>query len=198
MFDRGYLSLFRIRGVPVRAHWTLPLGLLMFSGGQIAPGLWLGILLVILLHEAGHAFLVRQRGMVNAGIDVHGFGGVCRWVGRPSEKDRAIVAWGGVLAQALLLAVAWPLRLLAPIDAPFVADLLEAFTVTNGIILLFNLVPFGGLDGVRAWPLLGMLWRERQKRREWKDKLGRPPAQPAAPQTLQEALREADERAGRR
>ena len=35
-------------------------------------------------------------------IDVHGLGGVCRWYGVPSPRWRAIIAWGGVLAQAVV------------------------------------------------------------------------------------------------
>ena len=87
--ERGYLRLFRLRGIPIRAHWTLPLGVLMFSGGRMAPGLWLGIVTLIVLHELGHAYLVHRAGLVNLGIDITGFGGRCRWAGAPSPAERA-------------------------------------------------------------------------------------------------------------
>lgn len=194
MFDRGYLKLFRIKGIPVRAHWTVPLGMLMFSGGRMEPGMWVGVLLVIVLHELGHAFVVNRVGLVNAGIDLTGFGGLCRWVGRPTKKQRATVAWGGVLAQVVLLAVAAPIFFLVTIPWDFVNELLYALTYSNLVIAAFNLIPFGGLDGKEAWPLLQIWWDERKRRREWKRKVGKPPKEPSQPQTLKEALREADER----
>lgn len=70
MMDRGYLTLMRVRGVPLRLHWTLPLGALLLSGGRLEPGLWLGIVLVIALHEAGHALVVHRAGLVNLGVDL--------------------------------------------------------------------------------------------------------------------------------
>lgn len=186
MFERGYLTLFRVRGVPVRAHWTLPLGALLLSGGRMAPGLWLGVLLVIALHEAGHALLVHRARLVNLGVDLTGFGGRCRWTGRPSEVQRSVIAWGGVLAQLALLIpallVAW---LAGPSESAFAAHLLEAFTRINAILIVLNLLPFQPLDGAEAWPLFGHLRRARANERRWKEKLARP-------QTLREALDEAD------
>src|SRR5690606_38943391 len=71
MLERGYFTLFSVCGVPVRAHWTLPLGALLLSGGRMAPGLWLGVLLVIALHEAGHALLVHRYRLVNLRSEEH-------------------------------------------------------------------------------------------------------------------------------
>ena len=61
--------------------------------------------LLILIHEMGHAVLVRRVGLHAVSIDVHGFGGQCRYAGYPDPLQRSIVAWGGVLAQALLGAI---------------------------------------------------------------------------------------------
>lgn len=192
--DRGYLKLFTVKGVPVRAHWTVPLGMLMFSGGRIAPGAWLGVLFVILLHELGHAFVVNRVGLVNAGIDLTGFGGVCKWVGNPSRVQRALVAWGGVLAQAVLALVAWPIVLLGVLPpSVFLTDLFFAFTQVNVLLIAINLIPFPPLDGAKAWPLF-KYWREdRARKQKWKSKLSK---EPAKPQTLREALEEADDRRG--
>jgi len=183
--ERGYLTLFRVRGVPVRAHWTLPLGALLLSGGRFAPGLWVGVLLVVALHELGHALFVHRFGLVNLGLDLTGFGGRCRWAGHPSEVQRAAIAWGGVLAQLALLIPALGVALFLPMPrSPFLAELLEAFTRTNAILIAFNLIPIKPLDGAEAWPLFGHLRRQRARVKKWKQKL--------APQTLREALDEAD------
>ncbi len=184
--ERGYLTLMRVRGVPVRAHWTLPLGALLFSGGRIAPGLWLGLLLVVLLHEAGHALIVSRVRLVNLGVDLTGFGGRCRWAGHPTEIQRALIAWGGVLAQLVVLALALAARaILGAPSTPLLSDLVDALITTNAILIAINLIPMKPLDGAEAWPLFGHLARERARRRKWKQKLSHP-------QTLREALADAD------
>lgn len=197
LFAHGYLTLFRLRGVPIRAHWTVPLVCLLFSGFRFAPGLWLGVLVVILLHELGHAFIVWRVGLVNLGIDLTGIGGLCRWTGQPTEIQRAWVAWGGVLAQlALFVLTAIPLLVLGPPSHPWLAELVHAFTRANLFIAAFNLIPFPPFDGAEAWPLFKHLWRRRQARRKWKQKLvkaddlGKSPLE----QTLKQALEEAERR----
>ncbi|MFT5354568.1 MAG: stage IV sporulation protein FB [Polyangiales bacterium] len=163
MFSTGYYTLFRYRGVPVRFHWTAPLGAFIFSGFRFVPGFWLGFLMLIVIHEMGHAFLVRQRRLRSLEIMVHGFGGYCRHeVG--SAYDGAIIAWGGVLAQLLVLGLPtviliqlglWP-------QTAFGAELASALTRTNLVLAALNLIPFGGLDGQKAWQLPKMWWRRRK------------------------------------
>lgn len=198
VFDRGYLKLFRVRGIPVRAHWSLPLGVLLFSGGRIAPGLWLGIVTLILLHELGHAFLVQRFGLATIGIDITGIGGVCRWAGSPTPLQRSAIAWGGVLAQLVVLAVtgAVVLAVGAP-SQPFLAQLVDAFLRANLFLIAINLIPFGPLDGAEAWPFFGHAWRAWKRRRKWKARVRprRPESKKPSddePQTLREALDEAD------
>lgn len=163
MFEQGYLRLFRVAGIPVRAHWSVPLGLLLFSRLRLAPGVWLGFLIVILLHELGHAFLVRRAGLTVLGIDLSGLGGVCRFAGPTSPWQAGVIAWGGVLAQAALALAAfgaWQARLVSP-STPFGADLLDMLIFGNLWIAGFNLLPVPGLDGATAWPLLKQWWQRR-------------------------------------
>jgi len=197
-FQRGFVQLFRVRGVPVRAHWTVPLLCLLFSGFRVRPGLWVGILVVILAHELGHAFLVHRYGLVNLGIDLTGFGGLCRWAGTPTPMQRAAVAWGGVLAQLVILAPAAAIGLLlaGPGLNPLLAGLLEAFTQANAFLIVINLIPIRPLDGREAWPWFKMAYARFRRRREWKRKLVRPEDAEDGPlaQTLQQALDEAKRR----
>lgn len=195
--ERGYLRLFRLRGIPIRVHWTLPLGVLMFSGGRVAPGLWLGIVALIVLHELGHALLVHRAGLANLGIDITGFGGRCRWAGAPSPTQRALIAWGGVLAQLVVLTVTGLVVLVLGQPAqPFWANLVHAFLVTNVFLIGINLIPFKPLDGAEAWPLFGHLARDWKRRRKWKRRVTerKKEARDAPAQTLQDALREAERR----
>lgn len=189
VLETGYLTLFRIRDVPVRAHWSLPIGMIFFTGGRLAPGLWLGFLALVIVHELGHAFVVHRVGLANLGVRLHGMGGECRWAGSPTPIERALVAWGGVLAQLPILVVT--LAVVAALGSPtqpFLADLVYAFTVTNAILIGLNLIPLGPLDGKEAWPLFGLWWKQRQRERRWKKKV----TAPDRPQTLREALDEAD------
>src|SRR5262245_29244265 len=162
-FRGGYLTLGRWRGAPVRLHWTLPVAALVFGQGRIVPGFWLGFFLLVFIHELGHAFLVRRLHHQVVSIDVHALGGVCRWSGDPTAIDRARIAWGGVLAQAVAYAVARAaLALAGPPETILAAQLAAAFTTTNLWLIAINLIPVPPLDGAEAWKLLGM--RRGQRR----------------------------------
>jgi Zn-dependent protease len=158
-FESGYLVLGRVRGAPLRIHWATPLGLFLLSGFRIVPGAWLGFPLVILLHELGHAVLAWTRGLRVVSVDVLAYGGVCRHtLGTP--LDGSIVAWGGVLAQGLLAAIAFPLAaMLSPTG--FLGELFYALTLGNAWMIVFNLLPIPPLDGAEAWKLFGRLGRRR-------------------------------------
>jgi hypothetical protein len=158
VFERGYLTVARFRGAPVRVHWSTPVGALVFTRFAFAPGAWLGFFLLVLFHELGHAVLVRAARMQVVSVDVHGFGGVCRWYGVPSPRWRAGIAWGGVLAQGIILLVtAIAVFVLPPTGSVFLAQLLETFIWTNAFLIALNLLPIPPLDGAEAWPLIGML-----------------------------------------
>jgi len=76
---------------------------------------------------------------------MHALGGELLGEGEVSPARRSFVALSGVLAQlALLGAALW---------LPMPAELHEAFTRRNGLVLLFNLIPVKPLDGAQAWRL---------------------------------------------
>jgi hypothetical protein len=160
MFERGSLTIARLWGIPIRAHWTLPLGALVFGGFRIAPGFWLGFFLLVLIHELGHAFLVKANRLNVVAIDVSGFGGLCHWSGYATDRQRGAIAWGGVLAQALLLVVTFGLFMFVgrPHSA-FLAELTSVFLYTNVYLIALNLLPIPPLDGAEAWRFVGNLFR---------------------------------------
>jgi len=167
----GYLELGRLWGAPIRLHWSLPLGALVFTGLRIAPGAWLGFALLILVHELGHALAVMGAGQRVVAVDVLGIGGLCRFEGHPTLGQRVLIAWAGVLAQAALgLATLAAWRFLGPPSSDFQADLVYAFTRTNLELILLNLLPVPPLDGVEAWGVL-KLFRGARARRRTKAKL---------------------------
>ncbi len=155
MFDRGYWQVGKLRGVPVRLHWTLPLGAIVFSGGAFVPAFWLAFILLILIHEFGHAGLVRRFGHRTIAVDVTGFGGLCRWSGHATEFERSAIAWGGVLAQGVILlgTLAFVVILGTP-QNPHASQVVHAFTRANLLLIGLNLLPFPPLDGAEAWKIL--------------------------------------------
>jgi hypothetical protein len=166
----GYLTLGRWRGAPVRAHWTLPVGALVFSQGRFVPGFWLGFFSLVLVHELGHAIMVRRQRQSVVSIDIHGLGGVCRWSGDPTAVARAWIAWGGVMAQGVALVAAYVLLAVAgPPETAFTGQLAYAFTSTNIWLIAINLIPVAPLDGAEAWKLPGLLARRRRTERHDRD-----------------------------
>lgn len=163
--NRGFWTIARLRGAPIRLHWSLPLGALVMSRFSFVPAFWLGFALLILIHELGHALCVLYFRLGLSEIAVHGAGGYCRHQRSGSPLQEAIIAWGGVLAQLVtLLVVAVALLLLGPPTSQHVALLAYVFTTTNLWIIGFNLLPIEPLDGARAWPLFPLLWQRLRRR----------------------------------
>jgi len=158
MIEQGYWKIGRFRGVPVRMHLLVPLGALFFSGFRFEPGAWVGFVLLVFLHEMGHALAVKRFGLHVEGIDLHAYGGVCRWSGQATAWERALIAWGGVAMQAVVLGVTYAaLALVGPPRSAFVAELAYVLTVTNLWMIGLNLVPFPPFDGATAWQIVPML-----------------------------------------
>jgi Zn-dependent protease len=173
MLERGYLKIATLRGIPIRVHWTMPVGAVIFGGLRFAPAFWLGFFLLVLIHELGHAFFVRRYRHHVLGIDITGFGGLCRWSGRATPYERAAIAWGGVVAQGLLLITTMAVLLaLGPPRQFWSAELAHVFTRTNLLVIGLNLLPFPPLDGAEAWPLFRHLFERIRNRPP------RPPRQP--------------------
>jgi Zn-dependent protease len=144
-----------VRGVPVYVHASLPLGLLLMSGFSFKPLRWLGLVIIVLVHELGHALLFRRFRLPVIGITLHGAGGECASTGWATPVQESIVAWGGVLAQLGLFTVVTALAELGvwPEDASG-RELYSVLAVLNVVLVVINLVPLGRLDGARAWRLL--------------------------------------------
>lgn len=156
--SHGWWTLGRVRGAPIRVHWTLLVGALVWSRFELVPAFWLGFALLILIHELGHALMVLRYGLGLSEIAVHGAGGYCRHESSGSRYQEAVVAWGGVWAQLTLYAVTQlALIVFGPPTSHHVALLVYVFTDINLWIAALNLIPFEPLDGAKAWPLVGML-----------------------------------------
>jgi hypothetical protein len=181
MFDTGYWTVGRVRGVKVRVHWSAPIGAFFFTGFSMNPLLWAGFLFLVVVHELGHAAIVRRFGYHVTGVRIHGFGGDCPWEGDATFAEVCTVAWGGVLAEGVL-GIATLIALLAfgTPSSPILAALAFTFTWTNVRMILFNLLPIPGFDGYHAWQLLPILWQGRKERLAYqRDRVARRKAEDA-------------------
>src|SRR5262245_18017620 len=153
--ESGFWTVGRFRGTALRLHWTIPVGALLFSGLRFAPAFWAAFFGLVVFHELGHAFIVRVFRHRVLSIDVFGFGGLCRWSGAATPFERAAIAWGGVLAQALvLLLTQLAVLVIGPPHTYALAEVVYVFTWTNLVIIGLNLLPIPPLDGAEAWPLV--------------------------------------------
>jgi stage IV sporulation protein FB len=152
LFSSGFIDIGRVRGMPLRVHWTTPIGVFLLSGFSFNPLVWIAILGLMIAHELGHAMLARRYRLRVVSIDVTPIGGVCRLEGDPTVHEAAVVAWGGVLAQAVILVIA---LLVQPLVHVIAFGLLDGFFDTlirsNLVLMALNLLPVEPLDGAMAW-----------------------------------------------
>ena len=151
--NSGYLNVLNVKNIPIRLHWTLPIGCLIIGG--LNPLTWFLFCFILFIHEGGHAFLAYRRGFQVKSIDLWGMGGMCRWSGLPSQKDMSVIAWGGVIAQTCVLVMMGLVVLLFGYPAGGMLGLIIYWLVKiNIFIIIFNLIPIRPLDGYEAWKLL--------------------------------------------
>jgi Zn-dependent protease len=153
----------RVFGAPVHVHWSVAvvvLALLATASDDWLIGVVavLSYLAIIVIHEMGHAYFARRVGTRPTKITIGFIHGLCYYEDVYDARDEAIIAWGGVIAQAT---VGVPLVLLNAFFGfgnmdPFgpVIAYLGYFSL---IFAVFNLIPAPGLDGGKAWKLVPIL-----------------------------------------
>jgi hypothetical protein len=200
----GYLTLFDVRGVPLRMHWTLPMVAVaagwLVSGSllPVAEALqWLGILAA---HLGGHALVAQAHGGTVVELRLHSLGGRALTTGHLSLRARTSLAWGGMLGQMGLMALLFLVVLLdrGALERPAVLHPLQL----NALLMAVNLLPFGELDGRLGWPRLARSFQgppvdprdplgepgleRRIERAAERLRFSRPPAPEAPPAVLEE------------
>jgi len=172
----GGVTLFRIRGIPVRAHpsWLLILALLTWNLAvgyfpQVLPDLPVGALWIkglvaalllfasVLLHELAHSIAALRYGIPVSGITLHIFGGVSQLEREPSRPGAEFVI--AVVGPATSFAIAAALALvdLALAPGPGARATMQYLVFVNVLLGVFNLIPGFPLDGGRV--LRAILWR---------------------------------------
>jgi Zn-dependent protease len=179
----------RIRGIPIRAHWSAPLGLLILivvlwlepSGRTFALTLMQRLLelfliaaipAAVLMHELAHALAAGIWGIRTQGIYLHIFGGLAlatdpaaRILTHP--KKIAILSAGpasNLICCAIALGLAHFLDYFTGVR--ILRKLLELIAVINLVMGSFNLFPIWPLDGGQIfhsflkWIGLGSRWSD--------------------------------------
>ena len=173
---QGSLRLFRLAGIDVYLHWSwfLVAYYEISQRTQRYSSLtwnvleYLGLFLIVLLHEFGHSLACRQVGGKADYIVLWPLGGVAyvQPPMRPGANLWSIAA--GPLVNVALIPVLYVLpRLLEAFGvvavAPDAFRLLYSIAFVNGMMLIFNLLPIFPLDGGQIlrsllWFILGRAW----------------------------------------
>jgi Zn-dependent protease len=165
----GSFRFFRVAGIQVYVHWSwfvvawieLSTRRHVYSSWTWNVAEYLGLFLIVLLHEFGHVLACRQVGGVANEIVLWPLGGVA--FGRPPPRPGAEL-WT-IAAGPLVNVVLWPVLMLALwasgvlglIDqVPDFARLLFMLWFINRALLLFNVLPIYPLDGGQI--LRSLLW----------------------------------------
>jgi Zn-dependent protease len=170
----GSLFLFRLFGVNVFVHWSW----LLVAALQIYVSrnreielkqfqhplsfhiaFYLCLFLIVLIHEFGHALACKSVGGKAEQIFLWPLGGIA-YVQPPQRAGATL--WSiaaGPLVNVVLLPLtiipAWYLVVTQP-DGTMLRDFVVAVAATNGMLLIFNMLPFYPLDGGQI--LRSLLW----------------------------------------
>lgn len=171
------LTLGRVQGIEVKLHPSFGLVVVwaLFDWGGlgrsgIVTGLY-GLLLVmlvfgcVLLHELGHSFMAMHYGVRVQDVTLSAIGGVARIEQVPAApRMEVLIALAGpavnvAIAVALLPVLALvsvangishPSDLLVLVFTPSVAGLIVGLTISNLVMVVFNLLPAFPMDGGRV------------------------------------------------
>jgi Zn-dependent protease len=121
---------------------------------------------VLLIHESGHLIAAQRLRCEVLSIQLYPIFGITKFETPWSKFDHCVIAWGGVIAQAVvaLPVIGW-VRLFGytrfePVNA--VLALLGFFSIAVAIV---NLLPIPPLDGATAWAIIPEFFKRIRDRR---------------------------------
>ena len=157
--QQDFLKLFSVKGTPIYFHWTVIALLILISGVYLYklefPFIVFALLIIVVVHELGHKWFAAISQLKSTRIDIYPIGGVCYHEEAETEYENAFIAWGGVVAQAIIFIPALILYYAIGDSLPlYLKSFLYYLGFTNLFIALFNLLPFSVLDGGKCWRLI--------------------------------------------
>ena len=159
----------QVRGVDVYVHWSIfAIAIVILAELTRKPlSTLIGMtsyLSLLILHESGHLIMARRRGYQAFSMALYPIFGLASFEAPDSRIDRALIAWGGVLAQFV---VAIPLTAYIVLVGYTPFESVNAVLAILGgyslIVAAFNLLPIRPLDGSRAWDIVPA-WLEQRRR----------------------------------
>jgi len=175
---KGEFTIGRIRGIPIKLHWTLILflpvlayllsrqleavadlpvlalepGPLLSMEGRIYAGIVvaIGLFVSVLLHELGHALVALHQGVGVKQITLWIFGGLAQLKNprRDPRSEMMVAIAGPVVSLGLGLVPFAAFSLFDP--GPYVTFPILYLAYLNVILAVFNMVPAFPLDGGRV------------------------------------------------
>ncbi|MGZ5074378.1 MAG: hypothetical protein ACXWBL_14650, partial [Usitatibacter sp.] len=149
--EQNYWELGRWGRIPVSMHWTVLITiawLYLWLGDLVATAIAFAAFFVLLVvHEMGHVAVLRRRKIPVESITLYGIHGRTAH-GYASPGDEILVAWGGVAAQLVLLALAlaagYTLDFSSlPAAAAGAGPILFVFVKLNIFVMVIALLPIG-------------------------------------------------------
>ncbi|MEW2472097.1 site-2 protease family protein [Streptomyces sp. NPDC046994] len=174
---KGSIRIGRVRGLELRAHWSVPLIMLLFAYGlakrtlpTYAPGMApvvyavaavvgaVLLLVSLVVHEAAHALTARRAGIPVRDVTLWALGGMTRMDQPATARAAFAVAVSGPLASLLLggAALGGAAGAAAVLHWRIPVAVLGWLGGTNLLLGVFNLLPGAPLDGGRV--LQAVLW----------------------------------------
>ncbi len=153
-------EIMRVKGVPVYVHWSVLLiaALILVNVIHRPVSSLLGLtayLGVLLIHECGHLIAAQRMRCEVLSIHLYPIFGITRFETPWSKFDHCVIAWGGVIAQAVvaLPVVGW-IALFGYTRFQPVNAVLALLGFFNLGVAAFNLLPISPLDGAIAWAII--------------------------------------------
>ena len=189
------LEIFKYKGAPVKLHFSLlfaiPFYFFFHDDFILLPVFVLLFTLLMLFHELGHAYVCNKLNVDVCKIDVFFLMGICEHDEPYHELEDIYISWGGVLAQLVLLVIAFlfiqsylfinNLPDLRYSGNNFINIISHVLVKLNILMIFINLVPARGMDGYLAWKIIPNLkihspyynFKEKQaqkKKRKYKER----------------------------
>ena len=169
------IKLFEFRGVPVNIHWSLSVILIIVILGSLSDiSLIVGAFSfwsIMLIHEFGHMWFATRQGLRTYSIDLYLIHGMCHHEEAHTEYENNVVAWGGVVAQAIVFI---PCIIIEKSIGEFLPWFLYTPVLYLGyfscVIAVFNLLPSKGLDGYDCWKTVPLCFKYSKSKKKAKKK----------------------------
>lgn len=148
---------FKLFGVPVKLHWSILIPF-AFTLNSLESTLTLAALYVcVLIHEFGHVAMAQNWGINCSRITLLCFGGAAELDEEPrTPAEEFSIAFAGPVVSAILTAIGFGACLFVYGEPNSVPHWMLVFTLINGMILVFNMIPAFPMDGGRI--LRSFLW----------------------------------------